>query len=106
MYQQWIGISLDKAYEDPIISLCVHVLKYLDRVINLSPSAPMAPLLNLENNLAQINEADLTYRAFTVTIVEIPQQRDPIDCGNFQRVRRSGALNFQMPEKFGENYRY
>ena len=50
---------------------------YFDRVINLSPPAsPTASLQDLESNLAQINEADLARRTFTVMIIEIPQERD------------------------------
>jgi hypothetical protein len=60
MYQQWDSVSLDKPYEDLIIALCVLVLRYLDRAVDLRPAAfSSSSLKDLESLLTQISKADI-----------------------------------------------
>jgi len=71
MYQNWPGMTLHKDYENSLISLCIHVLRYLSTVFSISNNAPQkSPLEGLAKIYASITKADQHCRGFTVTIQE------------------------------------
>jgi hypothetical protein len=64
VYQQWEGMSLSPTYESGLIALCVHVLKYLVRIISLNLCFLDSELTTmdweeLESCFAKIMEADI-----------------------------------------------
>jgi hypothetical protein len=69
MYQQWPGMTLEKDYENSLISLCVHVLRYLNAVPSdeYNPECKQAEE-QLNTCMSEINKADAACRGFTVTI--------------------------------------
>ncbi|KAG0645974.1 Sterol uptake control 2 [Hyphodiscus hymeniophilus] len=70
MYQQWAGMSLEKAYEQSLIELCIHVLRYLDAVISRrSPAQQETVEQRRDTSIMNIRTADAACRGFSVTIV-------------------------------------
>jgi hypothetical protein len=78
MYHDWPGMTLEKHYEDSLISLCMIVLQYLDKVQEQSwwPWSAWDEEDSLKNYAAKIADADAACRGFTVTIVPDVVQRD------------------------------
>ena len=70
MYQQWPGMSLEMNYENSLIALCVHVLRYLDHALfaDLDSGRQLFDA-DSEDLMVKIREADATCRRFSVTIV-------------------------------------
>ncbi|RDW74872.1 hypothetical protein BP6252_06014 [Coleophoma cylindrospora] len=76
MYQQWPNMSLEKNYEDSLVDLCVHVLRYLNRVITMATLDRAEDAeQKLSENMKRIEEADDRCRGFKVTIIEASMQR-------------------------------
>jgi hypothetical protein len=70
MYRQWPGMSLESNYENSLIELCVHVLRYLDLALFARLDAGRQPFeAYLEVLMVKIREADVACRGFSVTIV-------------------------------------
>jgi hypothetical protein len=70
MYRQWPGMSLESNYENSLIELCVHVLRYLDLALFARLDAGRQPFESyLEVLMVKIREADVACRGFSVTIV-------------------------------------
>jgi hypothetical protein len=63
MYRSWPNMTLEPAYQDSLITLCVHVLTYLEQVLS-------NPKSELTNQINKINEADAACREYKVTIIE------------------------------------
>jgi hypothetical protein len=69
MYQQWPGMTLEKNYENSLISLCVHVLRYLNAVPSEEYNHEYKQAEEQLNAcMSDINKADAACRGFTVTI--------------------------------------
>jgi len=69
MYQQWPEMSLDLEYENSLIGLCVHVLVYLDKLLDTKSGSGL-PTEDLSSYVAKITEADASCRGFSVTVTE------------------------------------
>jgi len=70
MYQNWEAMTLEKNYEDSLISLCTHVLGYLGGILGLRGEFSMFVRDHLNSEFTKIVEADKACRSFTVTIEE------------------------------------
>lgn len=68
MYQNWPGMTLEPNYEKSLVSLCVHVLTFLEMVLRSEDAIDLAQTLSVE--MVKINEADATCRAFKITIMQ------------------------------------
>ena len=69
IYSQWPGMTLDKDYEDTLISLCVCILRYLDVVPNEDHDPGYEQVEDhLNACMVEINKADAKCREFAVTI--------------------------------------
>ncbi|KAE8451648.1 hypothetical protein EG329_003105 [Mollisiaceae sp. DMI_Dod_QoI] len=71
MYQQWPGMTLEPHYEDALVSLCIHIFRFLDKVITtlLPPARPIISE-DLTRLIVKINEADAVCREFSVTFLD------------------------------------
>jgi len=68
MYQNWPGMSLEPNYEKSLISLCIHVLTFLEKGLSDQDSTDLARTLS--ENMDKINEADAICREFKVTVMQ------------------------------------
>ncbi|RDW85944.1 hypothetical protein BP5796_04269 [Coleophoma crateriformis] len=76
MYQQWPNMSLEKNYEDSLVDLCAHVLRYLSHVITIATlERAEGAEQRLNESMKRIEEADDRCRGFKVTIIEASVQR-------------------------------
>jgi hypothetical protein len=68
MYQNWEAMTLEKDYEDSLISLCTHVLEYLGGILDPHTKFSISVVDHSDCEFAKIVEADRACRGFTVTI--------------------------------------
>ena len=96
-YQNWPGMSLEPKSEESLVSLCIQVLNFFEKVLG-GKDGPGFDVSTVHEEVGKIDEADAICRDFKVTILQ-EETKSSMDDDSEEEVDSDGTLEELPPTK-------